>query len=57
MNLWHKLVLLVLVIACLLEQVMAAPKKGKPAPKKAAPKKAAPKGKGKKAAKDEDEDD
>lgn len=53
MNLWHKLVVLVLVIACLLEQVMAAPKKGsKPAPKKAEPKKSA--GKGKKNAKDEE---
>ena len=40
MNLWHKLTLLVLALACLLEQVMAAPKK---AAKKAAPKKAASK--------------
>lgn len=55
MNIWHKLVVLVLVLACLLEQVMSAPKKAaKPAPKKAA--KPAPK-KGGKKSKDEDEDE
>jgi hypothetical protein len=49
MNLWNKLVLLVLVLACLIEQVMTAPKKAaKPAPKKAAPAKSSGKGKGKK---------
>lgn len=46
MNVWNKLVLLVLVLACLLEQVMTAPKKAvKAPPKKAAPAKAAGKGK------------
>lgn len=57
MSLWHKLVLLVLVLACLLEQVMSAPKKSqKPAPKKASKSKAPSKGKGKKS-RDDDEDE
>ena len=52
MNLWHKLILLVLFVACLLEQVMAAPKKSaKKAPKKAEKSKAK---KGKKSRKDDD---
>ena len=38
MNIWNKLVLLVLVLACLLEQVMTAPKKAAPAPKKSSKK-------------------
>lgn len=53
MNIWNKLVLLVLVLACLLEQVMTAPKKAaKPAP---APAKAA--GKGKKSKVEEEEEE
>jgi len=51
MNIWNKLVLLVLVLACLLEQVMTAPKKAaKPAPAKAA-------GKGKKSKVEEEEEE
>jgi len=54
MNIWNKLVLLVLVLACLLEQVMTAPKKAaKPAPKPAPAKST---GKGKKAKVEEEEE-
>jgi hypothetical protein len=52
MNLWNKLILLVLVLACLLEQVMSAPKKGK-----APAKKPAPKAKGGKKSKKEEEEE
>lgn len=46
MNLWHKLILIVLVLACLLEQVMTAPKKtAKKAPAKPAKKPASKKSK------------
>ena len=51
MSLWNKLLLLVLVLACLLEQVMAKAKKSSKAPQKS--KKPAPK-KGKKSRRDED---
>lgn len=54
MNLWHKIILIVLVLACLLEQVMTAPKKSaKKAPAK--PAKKAPKCKGKKCKEEEDD--
>ncbi len=58
MNLWHKLALLVLALACLLEQVMAAPKKAsKPAPKKAAPAKPAKVKKNSKVEEEEEDED
>jgi hypothetical protein len=63
MNLWQKLILLVLFLACFIEEALAAPKKAvksAPAPKKAAPKKApapTPKGKGKKSKREEEEEE
>jgi len=47
MSLWNKLLLLVLILACLLEQVMTKPKKSSKAPPKKAKKPAPKKGKGK----------
>lgn len=38
MNVWQKLILLVVMLACFLEEVMAAPKKAAKAPAKPAPK-------------------
>ena len=55
MSLLHKLIALVLVLACLFTGVVS--QKGKKAAKKAEPKKAAPKCKGKKCPKDDDDDD
>lgn len=55
MSLFHKLIALVLVIACLFTGVLAQ-KKGKAVKKAAEPKKNAKKGKGKKPADDDDDD-
>lgn len=54
MNVWQKLILLVVMLACFLEEVMAAPKKAAKAPAKPAPK---PQKGGKKGKKHEEEDE
>jgi hypothetical protein len=60
MNLWQKLVLLVLFLTCLVEQVLAAPKKTDtkaPAKKTEAKKDSKKAVKGKKAQKEEEDDE
>lgn len=53
MNVWQKLILLVMFLACFLEEALAAPKKAVKAPPKKAP--AKPQQKGKKGKKVEEE--